>query len=215
MGNKGLKNNAVKLWLEELESRHKAELDHLCYDVASKILNRTTHLAKASSVAIAAGFCPYAVRLTEWIGVKGVYLSIKRNLPGKGEDIHKVLSIAFPEVFYDIFSSSNIRLDQLPGKISKNTSYAVEKLYKLGIISYEVPLDEVEELVQRAISGLLFASNQLGISLSEAKVFTEMQLMSYGLNLWGVPDVIIEDPKSRRAIIIEWKTGSPENKRKR
>jgi hypothetical protein len=174
------------------------------------VLTRTTHLAKASSVAIAAGFCPYAARLTEWIGVKGVWLSIKQNLPGKGEDMHKVLSIAFPEVFYEVFSRSNVKIDQLSNKIRGSVDSAIGYLSKLGVIKQELPRNEVEEFMKRAILGLLIAEKHLEFDLNKAKVFTEMQMISYGFNLWGVPDVIIEDQKSRRAIVIEWKTGSPE-----
>jgi hypothetical protein len=210
MDESDFKKSIIDLWLKELEENYNVKLDPLCYDIAYKVLTRTTYLAKASSVAIVAGFCPYAARLIEWVGVKGVWFSIKQNLPGKGEDIHKVLSIAFPEVFYEIFGRSNVRIDQLSNKIRGSIDNAISYLSKLGIISQEISRNEVEELIERAILGLLTAEKHLEFDLSKAKVFTEMQMISYGFNLWGAPDVIIEDQKSRRAVVIEWKTGSPE-----
>jgi hypothetical protein len=204
-----LKKDVVNIWLRGLESSYDVKLDNLCIDIAYKISSRTTHLAKASSVAIAAGFCPYAARLIEWVGAKGVWLSIKQNLPGKGEDVHKVLSIVFPEVFYNIFYRSQVRVHHIRDIINEKINSAVNYLTRIGIISQQLPRDEIIELIRRAIEGLLIASKQLGVNLSNAKVFTETQMISYSFNLWGVPDVVIEDLDSKRAIIIEWKTGSP------
>jgi hypothetical protein len=203
-----LKKDVVNIWLRGLESSYDVKLDNLCIDIAYKISSRTTHLVKASSVAIAAGFCPYATRLVDWVGVKGAW-PIKQNLPGKGEDVHKVLSITFPEVFYDIFYRSQVRIDHIRDIINKKIDLAVNYLIKIGIISQQPSRDEIIELMRRAIEGLLIASKQLDMNLSNVKVFTEMQMISYSFNLWGVPDVVIEDPDSKRAIIIEWKTGSP------
>jgi hypothetical protein len=202
-----LKKDVVNIWLRGLESSYDVKLDDLCIDIAYKISSRTTHLVKASSVAIATGFCPYAARLVDWVGVKGAW-PIKQNLPGKGKDIHKVLSITFPEVFYDVFYRQ-VRIDHISDIINEKVDLAINYLIKIGIISQQPSRDEIIELMRRAIEGLLIASKQLDMNLSNVKVFTEMQMISYSFNLWGVPDVVIEDPDSKRAIIIEWKTGSP------
>jgi len=210
-----LKKDVVSRWLGELEANYNVKLDSLCYNIAYEVLARTPHLTKASSVAIASGFCPYAARLVEWVGVKGVYISIKQNLPGKGESIHKILSMAFPEVFYDVFSRESTRLNQLHDKIIQNTRQIASYFFGGGGILQGISNDEInkaEEMIKRAIYGLSSVAVRLGIELSRAKVFTETPLISYSLNLWGVPDVIIEDPEKKRAIVIEWKTGTPEIK---
>ena len=50
-------------------------------------------------------------------------------------------------------------------------------------------------------------SGRIGLDLKRARVYSEMQLISYRLHVWGVLDALVEDPYSRRALVIEWKSG--------
>jgi hypothetical protein len=44
------------------------------------------------------------------------------------------------------------------------------------------------------------------LDVSEARVRAELQLFDYKMHVRGVPDLVVEEPAKRRAVVVEWKT---------
>jgi len=189
-----------------------------CGEWAEEILEETSHLVKARSVAYAASFCVYAARLAEAMGVTGFWHSI---LPGKGSLVHKLLAVAFPQMVLE--NRDKLARGAQRSLLRDPADYvrmAEEKLEDAGI-----PLgEEAEQMVldaARRDAGTMLehaarfvsqASNRVGLDLNNARVYSEMQLISYRLHVWGVLDALVEDPYNRRALVIEWKSGAEYDK---
>ncbi|ADC65802.1 conserved hypothetical protein [Ferroglobus placidus DSM 10642] len=174
-----------------------------CAKAASEILSRTAHLIKARSVAYGAAHCIFKARLVEAFGASGFFQSI---IPGKGNLVHQILAIAFPRAFVD--------------KIKRNLQelkYYVDEAEKLleeyGMISDPSPnlistaKNESLTMLKHALKVIPEIAEKIGLELERARVYAEMQLMSYKLHVWGVIDALVEDRINRKAIVIDWKTG--------
>ena len=168
-----------------------------CARVASRMLDETAHLIKARSVAVGAAQCIFNARLVEVFGASGFLQSI---IPGKGSLVHQILAIAFPKAFLD---------SEEPEKCVDD---AVEKLEDAGVITDPSPTlimnakKDAATMLSTAIGKVHEISDIIGLDVGKARVYTEMQLMSYRLHVWGVLDALVEDRTNRRAIVIDWKT---------
>ena len=58
-----------------------------CAACGADLLNNTSHLIRARSVAVAATQCVYMARLGEAMGVRGFQDSV---IPGKGQQVHMI-----------------------------------------------------------------------------------------------------------------------------
>lgn len=189
-----------------------------CGDIAGEALKRTAHLVKARSVAYGAAFCIFAARLAEAMGVRGFFQSI---LPGKGNLVHQLLAIAFPQMFVE--HRGEIASGDFGAiKCKEYVDYAENLLKQLGVPALEMAetrtihqaKDEATTMLREAISFLHHISGSLGIDLweRETRVFSEFQLMSYRVHVWGIIDALIEDPVHRRAVIIDWKSTTEDSR---
>jgi len=184
-----------------------------CGEWAREVLDKTSHLVKARSVAYAASFCVYAARLAEAMGVTGFWHSI---LPGKGSLVHKLLAVAFPLMILE----NREKLARGPSHaLPRDAAGYIEEAEK-RLESADIPItDEAERrvldaarrdaaaMLENAARFVSEASNRVGLDLMRARVYSEMQLISYRLHVWGVLDALVEDPYSRRALVVEWKSG--------
>jgi len=177
-----------------------------CADVVLKALRKTTYTVKARSVSLAVGFCTYAARLVESIGVKEHYLY---SLPGKGIAIHKILALAAPTIFEDYIRKSiwsNIEFIEY-------VNYALE-IVKSYDYSSETSDSDNREILYKAITMLQnfvqvlrLAAQRLYLSFEKCRAIPENYFVDFDLHISGVPDLIIECDSSRpRALVIEWKT---------
>ncbi len=173
-----------------------------CAKKASEILEQTAHLIKARSVAYGSAQCVFKARLVEAFGVSGFFQSI---IPGKGSLVHQILAISFPQAFID-FINNNLR------DLDEYVDHAIETLEENGMISDPSPnliataKNESITMLNHALNAIPEISENIGLELDNTRVYTEIQLMSYKLHIWGVLDALIEDHINQRAIVIDWKT---------
>ncbi len=184
-----------------------------CGRAATEALRKTSHLIKARSIAYGASFCIFAARLAEAMGARGFFQSI---LPGKGSLVHQILALAFPSIVCNNWQRI------LSGKISRQNvltsiKNAIKTLEQKGIPSMEeaneetisAAVSDATVMLGDAINLLRQIAPRLGMkNHSHVNVYSEIQLMSYRLHIWGVLDALIENPESKTAIIIEWKTSA-------
>ncbi|RLE74000.1 MAG: hypothetical protein DRJ56_08275, partial [Thermoprotei archaeon] len=195
---------------------HVSEITGLrkCGEWAREALSRTSHLVKARSVAYAASFCVYAARLAEAMGVTGFWHSM---LPGKGSIVHKLLAIAFPLMILE--NRDRLAEGSWHSLLRDPTDYvreAEERLDDAGIPVrgeadwrvVDAARKDAAAMLKHAARFVSEASKCIGLDLAGARVYSEMQLMSYRLHVWGVLDALVEDPYGRRALVIEWKSGA-------
>ncbi len=196
----------------------------VCADAASEMLEKTSHLVRARSVAYGAGYCIFAARLAETMGA---VVDLISTIPGKGILVHEILSVALPLIFY---GDPEYRKYLFEGHITSDTAMyfvekACEKLRDAGIIQYSsieserLPDDAIERAKNEAAKMLHVLSahmpmvtKTLGWDPERTRLYTELMLHSYRFHIVGTIDAIIEDPVMRKALVIEWKTGrTPQN----
>ncbi|MEM4438735.1 MAG: hypothetical protein QW680_08890 [Pyrobaculum sp.] len=190
----------LSLYLDLLDSyNYEIEANkEICKDIFRKALKMTSHVARATTTAWATGVCTYAARMMTTIGVRNIIL--REGVPGKGVDEHKLLALS--SLFLIHSWSRDGQLD-----IASSINRAVQLLH--GIID-ENRINEIKERVFKILYHLSWLLPQIikkmNIDKSNLRVYPELQLIDYSTHLWGVPDLVIEEPASKKAIIIDWKT---------
>lgn len=183
-----------------------------CGEDGGWLLRATAHLVKARSVATAAAQCVFMARLGETMGVRGFYHSV---LPGKGEAVHLVLALVFPRALREHVGGGSVDyrglVEEAFGRLKSDGVLEVERIDQsredeIIRISEELARAGVE-FVETAFRAL--AGEEAEEALARSRVLAEHQFMSYRLHVWGVADVVIEDPVGRYAAVIEWKSYSP------
>ena len=199
-----------------VEKYGRREAASHCAKIAGDILEATSHLVKVSSVARGAAVCVFIARLIEVMGVRGLHRSI---LPGKGVVAHQLLAVAFPRILRDVVSTGASGREGV-ARIAEARVREARDVLDRGDALYSSRADVVEQAVEdatlmavNAVEFLLRNANVFGVELERARVYTELSLMSYRLHLWGVADAIVEDPESRSAVIIEWKSERREDEK--
>lgn len=174
-------------------------------------------MVSARTVADAVGFCVLKARLTTALGVRE-YI-IRSTLPGKGLDVHKILALASIEY------CNNWRMGSGGLNVNKIVDKAISELTDSGLLSIpgeklrsEVR-DDAIKMLQNLANILPQALEKLNINNDEyrnIKCYAENQLIDYLTHIIGTPDLIIEHPTHRKALIIEWKTAgiTPNNTEK-
>lgn len=218
MSNLSSINTYLNLYREALFdtlSNNKYEYDEnnindcLEYDLLHAI-TRTSHVVKATTVAWGAGLCIYAARLMAAIGARKV---ISENLPGKGSDVHKVLAVSSLE-YLDLWRRGDSVDEKTLRIIINNSIEELDDLIKKNDENIKEVIDKSVKMLKNLIGVLPNALEKLGIGYQDygdLRFLTELELVDYRLHIWGVPDLIIEHPRARKAIVVEWKSdeGSP------
>ncbi|MFP3320037.1 MAG: PD-(D/E)XK nuclease family protein [Acidilobus sp.] len=160
-------------------------------------------------MAWGSGFCTFASRLMSVLGARalGARKVTSGNLPGKGSSVHKLLSIASIE-YLNEWKQGVTGSEVLQEVIN-------ESLSELGDL-VQANDKEREEIVKKAQNMLLNllrllpeALRSLGIQpedYGDLRFYAENEMIDYRLHIWGVPDLIIEHPRLKKAIIVEWKS---------
>jgi len=184
---------------------NKNELS-MCWDDAFEALIRTSHVVKATNVAWGAGFCSFAARLMTAIGARRV---ISENIPGKGNNVHKLLSIASIKYLNEWKRGGSISEKALDEIINQS----IKELDDLLQVRDENDLKDIKDRARRMLKNLIEilpeALQSLGVTYKDydnLRFYTENEMIDYRTHIWGVPDLIIEHPRLRKAVVIEWKS---------
>jgi len=184
-------------FLSQLQLEHAKDCGNLLKTLDSKI----SHLPRVTSIASGVGHCIYEAKLKELLGIKGV---VSSSFPGKGVTIHKLLALASLEVF----GKNNLPRDL--EKFFKELSGELE-----GI---KVTKEDIE-VAKELFTSLLHVKDNLfrivGINRDNVRPVVEQQFYDYDLHMLGVPDLVLEDIKDKRAVVVEWKSHPLQQKKAR
>ena len=173
----------------------------------SDAINKTSHVVKATTVAWGAGFCIYAARLMTAIGARRI--TISENIPGKGSNVHKVLSIASLDYLNSWKNGQGVGEKALKSIVEKSIKELDDLIQVRNGNEIEEIKNKVINMLENLINILPDALRSLGINhklYNDLRFYTELELVDYKIHVWGVPDLIIEHPGERKAIVIEWKS---------
>jgi hypothetical protein len=176
----------------------------VCKGFVEEALRYTCHVARVRSVAYAAGFCAYYARMIEKMGVFEV---VSESIPGKGRNLHVLLAFTSQDLF------SKHTLDSILRDPSRQASNSIildsinNALKSLGWDGDEGLRSRAFTMMRKLISALSRAREIMGLS-SSAKLFpiVEQEFIDFDDHMYGAPDLILEDPDSGKAVIVEWKT---------
>jgi hypothetical protein len=178
----------------------------VCKSFVEEALKYTCHVARVRSVAYAAGFCAYYARMVEKMGV---FETVSESIPGKGRNLHILLAFTSQDLF------SKHTLDNILRDLNRQASNSIIS-DSINNALESLRWDDDGELRSRAstmmrklISALSRAREIMGLgSNANAKLFpiVEQEFIDFDDHMYGAPDLILEDPDSGKAVVVEWKT---------
>jgi len=183
-----------------------------CRNRLKEGLRASSHLVKAVSVARAVGRCPFEARLIEIMGASDLAASTS-VFPGKGQSVHQVLAVAVPRLFIDFIITREF--DKALGAVESYVSNAYNELREARVppLEEEARTTRGDAVIRSAVEmARVFVQfmRQLDamqiLDVSGARVRAELQLFDYKMHVRGVPDLVVEEPAKRRAVVVEWKT---------
>jgi hypothetical protein len=183
-----------------------------CRNRLKEGLRASSHLVKAVSVARAVGRCPFEARLIEIMGASDLAASTS-VFPGKGQSVHQVLAVAVPRLFVDFIVTREF--DKALGAVESYVSNAYDELREARVppLEEEARTTRGDAVIRSAVEmARVFVQfmRQLDamqiLDVSGARVRAELQLFDYKMHVRGVPDLVVEEPAKRRAVVVEWKT---------
>ena len=183
-----------------------------CRNRLKEGLRASSHLVKAASVARAVGRCPFEARLIEIMGASDLAASTS-VFPGKGQSVHQVLAVAVPRLFVDFIAVREF--DKALGAVENYVNAAYNELREARVppLEEEARTTRGDAVIRSAVKmARVFVQfmRQLDakqvLDVSEARVRAELQLFDYKMHVRGVPDLVVEEPAKRRAVVVEWKT---------
>jgi len=177
-----------------------------CYSDLLKAYIRTSHVVKATAVAWGSGFCSFASRLMSALGAKKI---VSGNLPGKGSNVHKLLSIASIK-YLNAWKQEKGSIDlEVLNKVISGSLSELEDLVQVNEKEREEILKKAQNMLLNLLGLLPKALPLLGIQpedYGDLRFYAENEMIDYRLHIWGVPDLVIEHPRLKKAIVVEWKT---------
>lgn len=172
----------------------------LAKQVLDETLSKTAHIPVVTSVSIGAAVCSFKARLIEAIGVVKDQYVFKDRIMGEGSDLHKILAVASLLYFnkgYSIPESVKTALDDVRQHLRKTSVDQDDgKLF----------IDAVQ-LFEALVQNLDKFAKVLNVERDRLEPVVEQTLIDYDVHLRGIPDLILEDKKTKKAIVVEWKTG--------
>jgi hypothetical protein len=183
-----------------------------CRNRLKEGLRASSHLVKAVSVARAVGWCPFEARLIEVMGASDLAASTS-VFPGKGQSVHQVLSVAVPRLFVDFIAVREF--NKALNAVDEYVSNAYDELREARVppLEEEARTTRGDAVIRSAVEmarGFVQFMRQLDakqvLDVSGARVRAELQLFDYKMHVRGVPDLVVEEPAKRRAVVVEWKT---------
>ncbi len=171
---------------------------NLCVEVAEQILNRTGHIPIVSNIARGAGYCSYYARLSEAVGVKKLWDHVVDRFSGKGSDTHRILGLASLYLFVD---------EPAADRIEQCVDRAVETARPLLRDERSVDRALIISMMMNLMQNLDRLLQTIESSIQNMVPIIEQQFMDYNFHMRGIPDLILEDRKNQKAIVVDWKTG--------
>lgn len=167
-------------------------------DIGGQLLDKTGHLPIVTNISRGAGFCYYYARLSEAIGVKKLWGHLADRIAGKGNDVHKIMGVASLRFFGGRMEPESV-MDLVDDVVTE-----------LGGQLREPDTDVVKNISKTLFSNLLNELPRMveitGMDPDSAFPVVEQQFMDYSLHMRGTPDLILEDSKNQKAIVVDWKT---------
>ena len=190
-------------FLSQLPIPHIRQCVKKLEDLESKV----SHLPRVTTVASLVGHCAYDGKLKQLIGVRQV---VSSSYPGKGLFVHKLLALASIEVFGNNQVPQNVEkffhdlADELTGgqnypQYSSNKNENQKNQYENEI---KTAIELFVSLLR--VKPLLFSI--VGLHQDDVRPVVEQQIFDYDVHMLGVPDLVLEDMRSKKAIVVEWKT---------
>ncbi|MEM4674795.1 MAG: hypothetical protein QXM12_00750 [Nitrososphaerota archaeon] len=186
------------------------EYADMCIGHVQTALLLSTHLVRVRSVARAAGFCAFYGRMAEKMGV---YEVIESNSIVRGRDVHRLLSLASFDLFMnDPSIGVNPYEKRVEERIKESITTACNELKELqGVDISEESVSVAETLLKRLIMALNRAKDLTWLRPEEPLFpVVEQQFADYETKMFGAPDLILETKRRDKAIVVEWKTYTPD-----
>jgi len=183
-----------------------------CRNRLKEGLRASSHLVKAASVARAVGRCPFEARLIEIMGASDLAASTS-VFPGKGQSVHQVLAVAVPRLFVDFIAVREF--DKALGAVESYVNNAYDELREARVPPLEeearttrgdAVIRSAAEMARVFVQFMRQLDAKQVLDVSEARVRAELQLFDYKMHVRGIPDLVVEEPAKRRAVVVEWKT---------
>ena len=219
--------------VREVLERAGAPSPDECLRGLEEALYKSTHLARARSVAYLVGFCRYFGRLVESYGVMPYYTSVT---PGKGTLVHKILAVAAAELlervdplsynYRDVEQAVNYAIEEIASKemyqwiymlkhykdMKEKGAYTEAQTAELDerVKGWEKRLEAAKKDAVDMLDNLLKLIGRL-VRIdylsrpSDLYVLPEHQMADYDLKVIGTPDLILESGDGK-AVVVEWKT---------
>lgn len=167
--------------------------------LADQILRTTGHVPIVSNIASGAGMCYYAGRLSEAIGVKKLFDHEIDRFSGKGSDTHQILGLASLYLFS--------HHDNLDARIHDCVDRAIRDATDYLRKPEELDPSLIESMILNLVQNLGKILGVIGADLKDMVPIVEQQFIDYMFHMRGIPDLILEDKKNCKAVVVDWKTG--------
>lgn len=178
-----------------LKERMKSNYDG-CLKASEILLSRTGHIPIVTSVSMGVGYCGYYAKLTEFIGVKSWLNYSVDRFSGKGKKVHEVLGLASLEIF--------------PKAVDLNEAYKIIERVTIREVENELErencLVSAKAIMKNLLENLDSLCSIIGSKKEELFPVVEQQFVDYEIHMRGIPDLILEDSKNKKALVIDWKT---------
>jgi len=187
-----------------------------CRNRVEQVLRLTSHLVKVVSVARAVGRCPFEARLVEVMGASDFVVSTS-VFPGKGEGVHQVLALAVPRLFRDYLTQLDFA--GALGAVDSYVNDVFEELKKGQVPPvYEVSSTTQGKVIKNTAKSMATKFVEFVKDLNErgildptsARVRAELELFDYKIHVRGIADLVLEDVRAGKAVVVEWKTSMDE-----
>ncbi len=170
-----------------------------CIQASTYLLEKTGHIPIVTNIAMGVGYCAYYAKLTEFIGVKSWMGYSVDRFSGKGKPVHQLMALTALDIFPGTLNVKNI------SELLKSNFKYIEVYGKKD--SEEDVIQLAQKLFENLLSELPKLCDILGVSLENLIPIPEQQFVEFDLHMRGIPDLILEDAKNKKAIVIDWKTG--------
>ncbi len=171
-----------------------------CVKIASSLLESSGHVPIVTNISMGVGYCSYYARLTEFIGVKSWLNYTVDRFSGKGRKAHELMGLSCVKIFPDYATVPE------SDKILEDTTSE-------GIVAFQNEDEKNETLIlaKALMHSLLKNLDKFCEIIGTKKEYlfpiAEQQFIDYKIHMRGIPDLILEDRKNGKAIVIDWKTG--------
>lgn len=168
-------------------------------EVLRETLTKTAHVPVVTSVAIGAAHCSFKAKLIEAIGVIKDQYVFKDKIMGEGSNLHKILAIASL-----LYFNKGLSITQ---SIREAINDVKQHLTSRSGLNEERLTNDAVKLFETLIKNLQIFEKNLDVREGQLKPVVEQTLIDFDVHLRGIPDLILEDRKARKAVVVEWKTG--------